>query len=133
MEVCGIPPASLVDKCRKKDHYFDVDFSPFLIEDEEQGILRIPDSRTLEQSIVTDDLAFIDFIKKCLVLDPDERFSASEAIKHPWFADYVTKFEDQKPDTAREVSSSNDSEEKRAAPEESEFEGLQRPFTHMSQ
>jgi hypothetical protein len=77
MEICGIPPASLIDKTRKKDHYFDTDYSPFLIEDEEQGILRIPDSKRLEQLIMTDDLSFIDFIKHCLVLDPDERFSAS--------------------------------------------------------
>ena len=84
MEICGIPPASLVDRCRKKEHYFDVDYSPFLIEDEEQGILRIPDSRKLEQFLVVDDEPFIDFIKKCLVLDPDQRFSASEAMKHPW-------------------------------------------------
>ncbi len=76
MEICGIPPASLIDRCRKKEHYFDVDYSPFLIEDEEQGILRIPDSRKLEQVLLTDDLEFIDFIKKCLVLDPDERFGA---------------------------------------------------------
>jgi hypothetical protein len=48
MELCGIPPPSLIDRCRKKEHYFDTDYSPFLIEDEEQGILRIPDSKTLE-------------------------------------------------------------------------------------
>ena len=63
MEICGIPPASLIDKCRKKEHYFDIDYSPFLIEDEEQGILRIPDSKKLENLILTDNLGFIDFIK----------------------------------------------------------------------
>jgi dual specificity tyrosine-phosphorylation-regulated kinase 2/3/4 len=35
MELCGIPPPSLIDRCRKKEHYFDTDYSPFLIEDEE--------------------------------------------------------------------------------------------------
>jgi hypothetical protein len=35
MEICGIPPETLIDKCRKKDHYFDTDYSPFLIEDED--------------------------------------------------------------------------------------------------
>ena len=45
MEICGIPPKNMIEKSRKKDHYFDVDFSPFLIEDEELGILRIPNSR----------------------------------------------------------------------------------------
>jgi hypothetical protein len=47
MELCGIPSSDLIDKSRKKDHYFDADYSPFLIEDEELGILRIPLSKTL--------------------------------------------------------------------------------------
>lgn len=63
MEVCGIPNAAFIDKCRKKDHYFDTDYSPFLIEDEEQGILRIPQSKKLENVILSDDLSFIDFLK----------------------------------------------------------------------
>ena len=62
--------------------------------------MRIPDSKRLEQVLTTEDLAFIDFIKSCLVLDPDERFSASQAIQHPWLSDDsispVTRFEDQK-------------------------------------
>jgi hypothetical protein len=48
MELCGIPPASLINRTRKKEHYFDTDYSPFLIEDEEQGIMRIPDSKRIE-------------------------------------------------------------------------------------
>jgi len=51
MEVCGIPSSSLIDKSRKKDHYFDTDYSPFLIDDEELGILRIPESRKLEDAV----------------------------------------------------------------------------------
>jgi hypothetical protein len=31
MEICGIPPEDVITKSRKKDHYFDTDFSPFLI------------------------------------------------------------------------------------------------------
>jgi hypothetical protein len=51
MEVCGIPSNSMIDKSRKKDHYFDTDYSPFLIDDEEIGILRIPESRKLEEAV----------------------------------------------------------------------------------
>ena len=51
MELCGIPPPSLIDKSRKKEHYFDADYSPYLIEDDELGILRIPDSKKLEDVI----------------------------------------------------------------------------------
>jgi hypothetical protein len=35
MEICGIPSPSFIEKTRKKEHYFDTDYSPFLIEDEE--------------------------------------------------------------------------------------------------
>jgi dual specificity tyrosine-phosphorylation-regulated kinase 2/3/4 len=51
MEICGIPPEQMIDKSRKKDHYFDVDYSPFLIEEEELGILRIPESKRLEDCV----------------------------------------------------------------------------------
>jgi dual specificity tyrosine-phosphorylation-regulated kinase 2/3/4 len=84
MEICGIPNPTVIDKSRKKDHYFDVDYSPFLIEDEEMGILRIPESRRLEDAVPCQDEQFLDFMRKCLDLDPEQRFSASEAIKHPW-------------------------------------------------
>ena len=51
MEICGIPSDKMIDKSRKKDHYFDVDYSPYLIEDEKLGILRIPENRRLEDAI----------------------------------------------------------------------------------
>jgi len=84
MELCGMPPDSMIDKSRKKDHYFDTDYSPFLIEDDELGILRIPNTRTLKEAVPCDDDEFIDFIMKCLEIDPETRFSASEAMEHPW-------------------------------------------------
>lgn len=55
MEICGIPPEKMIEKSRKKEHYFDFDFSPFLIEDEELGILRIPESRKLEDAVTCSD------------------------------------------------------------------------------
>lgn len=84
MELSGIPPNSMVDKSRKKDYYFDTDYSPFLIEDENVGILRIPSSRSLKEAVPCEDAQFLDFISKCLEIDPETRFSASEAIEHPW-------------------------------------------------
>jgi dual specificity tyrosine-phosphorylation-regulated kinase 1/dual specificity tyrosine-phosphorylation-regulated kinase 2/3/4 len=84
MEICGIPTEKVIEQSRKKEHYFDVDYSPFLIEDEEMGILRIPESRRLEDAVPCSDELFIDFVKQCLELDPDIRFTPSEAMKHPW-------------------------------------------------
>ena len=45
MELCGMFPESMIDKSRKKEHYFDTDYSPFLIEDPKYGILRVPEGR----------------------------------------------------------------------------------------
>ena len=67
MELCGLPPTHVIDQSRKKEHYFDFDYSPYLIEDEELGILRIPESKQLEQMIPSQDLQFLDFIKVNLV------------------------------------------------------------------
>lgn len=46
--------------------------------------MRIPESKKLEQVIKSHDANFIDFIKRCLELDPELRIAASEAIEHPW-------------------------------------------------
>lgn len=75
----------MIDKSRKKDHYFDTDYSPFLIEDESLGILRIPGSKTIEEVLQgCDDDLFIAFIKECLILEPENRMSAKQAMQHPW-------------------------------------------------
>lgn len=62
MELCGMPPETMIDKSRKKDHYFDTDYSPFLIEDERLGILRIPSSRPLREAVPCEDNHFLDFV-----------------------------------------------------------------------
>ena len=79
-----MPPESMIDKSRKKEHYFDVDYSPFLIEDDQLGILRIPSSRLMKEAVPCEDQDFLDFIQQCLEIDPETRFSASEAMEHPW-------------------------------------------------
>lgn len=84
MEVKGIPSETLIERSRKKDHYFDTDYSPFLIEDPDYGILRTPEARPLWNAVPTKDPQMLDFIDKCLELDPNLRFSAKEALEHPF-------------------------------------------------
>lgn len=55
VEICGIPPENVIDASRKKEHYFDNDYSPYLIEDEELGILRIPLSKELKDAVPCED------------------------------------------------------------------------------
>jgi len=80
MEVCGIPEKDFIEKSRKCEYYFDEEFSPFLIEEDQVGILRIPSSRTLEEASKCKDNVFLDFILKCLELDPTKRWTASDAL-----------------------------------------------------
>lgn len=63
MEVMGIPPDHIIDKSRKKDHYFDTDYSPYLIQDEENNIIRIPGTRSLQEAVPCQDELFLDFIE----------------------------------------------------------------------
>ena len=51
MELLGIPPENVIDQSRKRDYYFDDDYSPYLIDDDEVGILRIPNSRTIDEAL----------------------------------------------------------------------------------
>lgn len=80
MEFGGIFPDSMIDASRKKDHYFAPDYSPYLIEDPVEGILRIPDSRPITAAVPSKDLIFLDFITRCLETDPEVRFSAKQAL-----------------------------------------------------
>lgn len=91
MEIKGIPSNEMIDKSRKKNHYFDTDYSPYLIEEPDCGILRIPESRDLQSAIPSKNMLYLDFVNRCLELDPEIRFSASEALKHPWMQDYIRK------------------------------------------
>lgn len=91
MELCGMFPESVIDKSRKKDHYFDTDYSPFLIEDPKHGIMRIPENRQMEEAIPSQDQLFLDFVAQCLTLDPDERPGAAEATQHPWLKNFFNE------------------------------------------
>lgn len=84
MELCGIPDLEVIEKSRKKDHYFDTDGSPYLIEDPSLGILRIPESKSIYEAVPCPDRQFLDFLVRCLEFDPEKRMSATEASQHPW-------------------------------------------------
>ena len=86
MELNGIPAREFIDQSRKKDHYFDTDYCPYLIEDPDLGILRIPDARPLEEAVPCCDAKMMDFLRQCLKMDPSERISAADALNHEFIA-----------------------------------------------
>lgn len=70
----GMPPKEMIDKARKKRQFFDK--NNFLIRSRQS---RIPTSSTERSETIkkalyseTDD-DFIDFIEKCLIIDPEKR------------------------------------------------------------
>jgi dual specificity tyrosine-phosphorylation-regulated kinase 2/3/4 len=76
MELCGIPPASLLERAARKRMFF-----------EENGRPRFDVKRKRSLAKVTQfaDKDLIDLLAKCLVWDPAVRITASEALDHPFF------------------------------------------------
>ena len=77
MELSGFPSREMILKSRKRKDYFDDQFFPRLIEDENIGFLRIPGTRSIDMVLSCDDDEFKDFIMQCLQIDPEKRLSAS--------------------------------------------------------
>jgi len=49
-----------------------------------RGKLRKPFGKPIDIILGDEDLDFVDFVKKCLVWDPDERITPDEALRHVW-------------------------------------------------
>ncbi|KAF2722508.1 hypothetical protein K431DRAFT_319676 [Polychaeton citri CBS 116435] len=83
MEIFGPPDKKITDLCTRKKVFFDSLGKP-RVTVSSKGRRRRPSSKTLQQSLKTDDEAFIDFIAKCLRWDPDRRLKPNEAVSHPF-------------------------------------------------
>ena len=47
----------------------------------------------MEKYLDSDEVQMLDFLKKCLEIDPTKRMSCSEALNHPWFSD-ISKYKE---------------------------------------
>lgn len=45
---------------------------------------RLPGTKELSVVLKTDDNVFLDFLKKCLVFDPNQRITPEKALQHEW-------------------------------------------------
>ncbi|XP_066502563.1 dual specificity tyrosine-phosphorylation-regulated kinase 4-like isoform X1 [Hoplias malabaricus] len=80
-EVIGLPPYYVLQTGYSRHRFFDVDES---LNYTLKGKNRKPSSVDLAAVLNTDDPAFVDFIKRCLMWDPMMRLTPEEALRHPW-------------------------------------------------
>jgi dual specificity tyrosine-phosphorylation-regulated kinase 2/3/4 len=83
MEICGVPPKNVLDQATRGKLFFDEDYNPIL-KANSRGKVRRPYTKSLQHVLQCTDKNFIRFLKGCLAWDPEERFSATEALMHEW-------------------------------------------------
>ncbi|OZJ02556.1 hypothetical protein BZG36_04329 [Bifiguratus adelaidae] len=102
MEVIGLPPATLIEGCRRKQVFFGMyhvsqAVTPYLTRRtlDSSGKPRPyvnakgrsrdpPGSRSLSSILKGADQSFINFVTLCLVWDPSARLTAASAFSHPY-------------------------------------------------
>lgn len=62
MEVAGLPPAELLQKASRRDHFFEADGTPRLTPNK-AGLRRFPGSKELSQAVSCSDAQFISFLQ----------------------------------------------------------------------
>lgn len=82
----GLPTNDMIDKAKKKSKFFD----------KERKLIKSKDSRLNGakkksyplRSIIDHDPnsegEFMDFLERCLEIDPSKRITPDEALQHPW-------------------------------------------------
>ncbi|XP_033120572.1 dual specificity tyrosine-phosphorylation-regulated kinase 4-like isoform X2 [Anneissia japonica] len=83
MEILGLPPSHLTAEAHRKRLFFDSKGNPRCITNS-KGKKRRPNSKDLTYAIKTTDTHFLDFIRKCLIWDPEKRMTPDQAMKHEW-------------------------------------------------
>ncbi|KAL1925271.1 uncharacterized protein VTP21DRAFT_154 [Calcarisporiella thermophila] len=85
MEVIGVPDRAFIDRSIRKHLFFDGD-QPLAVVTQ-KGKRRRPGSRTLQGVLRCNDMAFVDFVTRCLCWDPEKRLKPAEAMQHPWITE----------------------------------------------
>ena len=90
LEYCGLPPQELIMGSIKKNVYFDGNLNLKNIKSN-KGTVRIPSSKSFTETLKGGDSKFVEFIKKCLDINPNTRITAAEALMDPWILDFSMK------------------------------------------
>jgi dual specificity tyrosine-phosphorylation-regulated kinase 2/3/4 len=84
MEVLGAPPRHIIDRCKRKKHFFLADGTP--LPPARGHRRREIGGMTLRLITKLTDNLLLDLLAKCLEWDQNKRITAAEALNHPWFA-----------------------------------------------
>ena len=85
MELLGKPPKSMRYRSAKKGLFFESNGTPKQVRTT-QGRQIFPGSLSLNLYLSGYGKHFIDFISRCLDMNPESRLTPSEAEEHPWLA-----------------------------------------------
>ncbi|KAJ1549044.1 Dual specificity tyrosine-phosphorylation-regulated kinase [Cladochytrium tenue] len=88
MELMGVPPSPFVDRGSRKKLFFDSHGNPRIFPNS-KGKKRRPAAKSLGSVLRSPDPAFVDFIARCLVWEPEIRMTPVEALEHEWLRDYL--------------------------------------------
>ncbi|XP_059510614.1 dual specificity tyrosine-phosphorylation-regulated kinase 4 [Stegostoma tigrinum] len=90
MEVFGVPPAEIIQTSQRKCLFFDSKGFPKSVTNS-KGKKRRPNSKELASVLKTNDNLFLDFLKGCLMWNPEHRLTPDEAMKHRWIQESRTQ------------------------------------------
>ncbi|KRX06852.1 Protein kinase-like domain [Pseudocohnilembus persalinus] len=82
-ELLGIPPIDMLNKAVRKQYFYTENNEAIIVRNKMDEEL-IPQSKSFQEILETNDEQFIDFIKICLIWDPTKRATAKQALLHPW-------------------------------------------------
>ena len=83
MEIMGLPPSSMLAKATRRKVFFDSNNNPRIVPNS-KGRKRRPNTKSLESVLKCNDKLFLDFLRRCLVWDPEQRMTPHEASRHRW-------------------------------------------------
>ncbi|CAI2369854.1 unnamed protein product [Moneuplotes crassus] len=95
-EYLGVPSKDLLDKSSTKKKFYDSEGKPLtLVTHKDRNT--VPNSKTIQKFLKTDNADFIDFIRCCLTWDPSDRMDCDDAFKHPWIGSFLEQMKPSNP------------------------------------
>ena len=112
IEMLGVPPAHLLDSAKRTRHFISFQGYPryCTLTTGQDGSVQLTGGRSRRGKYrgppgtkdlatdalrVCDDQTFVDFLRRCLDLDPQSRMTPIQAMRHPWLTSHRNSKQDQ--------------------------------------